>query len=305
MTSSNSSLPALSLIAMPGRVKPMVELAVEVERRGFAGVYVPSMGDALGYCEAMAAVTERIRLGTSIVNIYTRHPRDWAQSASLVHELSNGRFDFGVGVSHDSINSYLGVTTGKPLADMRRYVDELRKGAGRAELPPVVLAALRDPMVKLAGEIGDGCVFANASRSYLPHSKSVLPEDKRDDDAFFFGNMIPTCISDDAAAAAARNRKTMEFYLTLPNYREYWKKAGYVEEMEGAEAAVAAGRNDTLGDFMTDRWLADCTMFGTATQVRDQLDAWRDAGLRDPIIVASSAAGNQMKAVEEVFAAFG
>jgi alkanesulfonate monooxygenase SsuD/methylene tetrahydromethanopterin reductase-like flavin-dependent oxidoreductase (luciferase family) len=302
---STNSLPAISLIAMPGRAKPMLELASEVERRGYAGVYVPSIADAFGFCEALALTTKRMRLGTSIVNIYTRHPRDWAQSAALVHELADGRFDFGLGVSHASINSYLGVTTGKPLADMRRFVEELRKGAGRAELPPVVLASLRDPMVKLAGEIGDGAVFANASRSYLPHSKSVLPEAKREDPDFFFGNMIPTCVSDDTAAAAARNRKTMEFYLTLPNYREYWKKAGYVEEMMAAEAAVEAGDKDKITAAMTDKWLADCTMFGSASQVREQLEAWTDAGLRNPIIVPSSASGNQMKAVEEVFETFG
>lgn len=301
---SDPSLPAISLIAMPGRVRPMLELGAEVERRGFAGVYVPSMADAFGFCEALALTTARMRMGTSIVNIYTRHPRDWAQSAALLHELAGGRFDFGLGVSHDSINTYLGVSTGKPLTDMRRFVEDLRKGAGKAELPPVVLAAMRDPMVKLAGEIADGCVFANASRSYLPHSKSVLPDGKRDSPEFFFGNMIPTCISDDIDAAAARNRKTMEFYLTLPNYREYWKKAGYVEEMLAAEAAVGAGEKHKLGDCMGDKWLADCTMFGTASQVREQLQAWTDAGLRDPIIVPSSAAGNQFKAVEEVFAAF-
>jgi alkanesulfonate monooxygenase SsuD/methylene tetrahydromethanopterin reductase-like flavin-dependent oxidoreductase (luciferase family) len=282
----------------------MLELGAEVERRGFAGVYVPSMADAFGFCEALALTTARMRMGTSIVNIYTRHPRDWAQSAALLHELAGGRFDFGLGVSHDSINTYLGVSTGKPLTDMRRFVEDLRKGAGKAELPPVVLAAMRDPMVKLAGEIADGCVFANASRSYLPHSKSVLPDGKRDSPEFFFGNMIPTCISDDIDAAAARNRKTMEFYLTLPNYREYWKKAGYVEEMQAAEAAVGAGEKHKLGDCMSDKWFADCTMFGTASQVRQQLEAWADAGLRDPIIVPSSATGNQFKAVEELFAAF-
>jgi len=302
---SDRSLPALSLIAVPAKAKKMIAVAQEAERRGYAGVYVPSMADAFGFCEALALSTERMRMGTSIVNIYTRHPRDWAQSVALVHELAGGRFDFGVGVSHDSINAYLGVSTGKPLADMRRFVEDLRKGAGRAELAPVVLAGLRDPMVKLAGEIAEGCVFANASRSYLPHSKSVLPADKRDSTDFFFGNMIPTCVSDDVAAAAARNRKTMEFYLTLPNYREYWKKAGYVEEMEAAEAAVAAGDKEKITACMTDKWLADCTMFGTASQVREQLEAWVDAGLRDPIIVPSSAVGNQAKAVEEIFETFG
>jgi alkanesulfonate monooxygenase SsuD/methylene tetrahydromethanopterin reductase-like flavin-dependent oxidoreductase (luciferase family) len=302
---SDERMPAVSLIAVPGRVKQTIELATEIERRGYAGIYVPSLADAFGFCEALALTTERIRFGTSIVNIYTRHPRDWAQSAALLHELSEGRFVFGVGVSHDAMNAYLGVRTGKPLHDMRKFVADLRAGAGKAELPPVVLAALRDPMVKLAGEIGDGLVFANGARSFMAHSRGVLPADRAGNASFFFGNMIPTCISDDVDAAAARNRKTMVFYLTLPNYREYWKKAGYGEEMAAVERALENGEKERLTELMTDRWLADCTLFGNATRVREQLEAWYDAGVTTPILVPSSAAGNQMKAFEELFATFG
>ena len=53
--------------------------------------------------------------------------------------------------------------------------------------------------------------------------------------------MIPTVIDDDRAAAAAINRRTLTGYVALPNYRNYWKAAGYVEEMEAIEAAIAAG----------------------------------------------------------------
>jgi hypothetical protein len=55
---------------------------------------------------------------------------------------------------------------------------------------------------------------------------------------------------------------------------------------------------------MSDRWLADCTLFGPATKVREGVDAWREAGIRTPILVPSSTAGGQMKAFEELFAAF-
>jgi hypothetical protein len=55
---------------------------------------------------------------------------------------------------------------------------------------------------------------------------------------------------------------------------------------------------------MSDKWLADATLFGPAAQVRDGIDRWRDAGVTTPIVVPSSAAGNQLKAVEELFAAY-
>jgi hypothetical protein len=56
--------------------------------------------------------------------------------------------------------------------------------------------------------------------------------------------------------------------------------------------------------YLTDRWLADNTLFGPAAKVRDGVGAWRDAGVHTPILVPSSANGNQNKAIEEIFAAF-
>ena len=138
----------------------------------------------------------------------------------------------------------------------------------------------------------------------MAESLSVLPAGKRRDPGFLVANMIPTCISDDIEAAKAVNRRTLTRYTMLPNYRNYWKKAGYVEEMAAIEAAVAAGREADIPSLMSDRWLADATLFGPAAAVREGVAAWRAAGVSTPILVPSSASGNQLKAVEEIFAAF-
>ena len=148
-----SRLPAVALAAVPGRRRATLELARELEAKGFAGAYCASFGDALGLCEALALTTERIPFGTAIANLYTRHVSDYAQTAALIHELSGGRFHFGVGVSHAPVNDRLGVRTGKPLADMRAFVEAYRKHDRFGALPPVVVAALRKRMVALAGEI--------------------------------------------------------------------------------------------------------------------------------------------------------
>ena len=167
-----------------------------------------------------------------------------------------------------------------------------------------MVAALRKRMVALAGEIGDGVVFANAARSHMRESLSALPAAKRSDPAFFVGDMIPTCISDDRAAAMERNRKTLVMYVSLPNYRNYWIEAGYAEEMAAIAKAIERGERDRVTSLMSDRWLADVSLFGTAAEVREGVEAWFDAGVRTPILVPSSAAGNQIKAFEELFAAF-
>ena len=258
----------------------------------------------MALCQSIAHVTERIPFGTSIANLYTRHVSEWAQHAAFVHEISGGRFRFGVGVSHRPMNDRLGIATGKPLGEMRSFVEQVRGAKRIGDLPPLVLAGLRKKMVALAGEVGDGVVFANVARSHVPETLTALPEGKQHDDTFFIGDMIPTCISDDREAAAAVNRRTLTMYLHLPNYRNYWKEAGYEDEMTAIEAAIAAGESEKLPGLMTDRWLADCTLLGSVAEVRDGLEAWFDAGVTTPILVPSSAAGGQKKAFEELFAAF-
>jgi alkanesulfonate monooxygenase SsuD/methylene tetrahydromethanopterin reductase-like flavin-dependent oxidoreductase (luciferase family) len=160
-------------------------------------------------------------------------------------------------------------------------------------------------MVALAGELAQGVVFANVSRPHMARSLAALPPAKRSDPDFFIGNMIPTCINDDVEAAKAVNRRTLTHYAFLPNYRNYWKEAGYVEEMEAIEKAIAEDRRDDVPKYLSDTWLANTTLFGPAAKVRDGVAAWRAAGVHTPILVPSSAAGNQMRAIEEVFAAFG
>jgi alkanesulfonate monooxygenase SsuD/methylene tetrahydromethanopterin reductase-like flavin-dependent oxidoreductase (luciferase family) len=169
-------------------------------------------------------------------------------------------------------------------------------------MPKVVLATLRTKMLQLAVEVGDGAVWANGARSHMRDSLAAvtLPTDRD----FFVGNMIPTVIDDDREAAAAVNRKTLTGYVALPNYRNYWKEAGYVEEMEAIEAALAKGDWAALPGLMSDRWLSDVTLYGSAAEVREGVEAWFEAGVSTPILVPSSTSGGQLKALEELFSAF-
>lgn len=300
----STRMPAVSLAAVPGRRLTTLELAKEIEKRGFTGIYCPSFGDGLALCEALAFATNELHFGTSITPIYTRQPNDFAQMVSFIHEVSNGRFHFGIGVSHEPALKRLGITAGKPLADTRKFVEDLKATPRAGEMPPITLATLRKKMIALSAEIGDGMVFANGSRTHMGSSLSALPEGKQNDDNFFIGNMIPTCISDDIEAAKAINRRTLTGYVSLPNYRNYWKEAGYVEEMTAIENAINSGEHKKVTELMSDSWLGDVTLFGPVSKVREEVEAWFDSGIKTPILVPSSAAGNQMKAFEELFSAF-
>jgi alkanesulfonate monooxygenase SsuD/methylene tetrahydromethanopterin reductase-like flavin-dependent oxidoreductase (luciferase family) len=302
---STNRMPAISLAAVPGRRQRTVDLAVEIERRGFTGIHCPSMGDAMALCLSIAHVTETIEFGTAIQPIYFQHPNDLATTAGYINEISDGRFRLGLGVTHGPVHQRMGFEVGKPLSDMRDYVAAMRGAADQVGgLPPITLATLRDRMVELSLETAEGAVWANASRSRMGHSLGLIPAERLDE-GFWIGNMIPTVIDDDREAGAARNRATLSGYVALPNYRNYWKDAGYEEEMAAVEAALAAKDKDAVLVAMSDRWLSDCTLYGSVGAVRDGIEAWFEAGVANPILVPSSTSGGQMKAFEELFAAFG
>lgn len=189
---------------------------------------------------------------------------------------------------------------GPPLSDMRNFVDALHAAARfGGPLPPIYLATLRDRMLNLATEIGQGALWANASFTHSVQQVQRVAAEKITE-GFYLANMIPTVISDDKAAARAANRDTMAVYVRLPNYRNYWKACGYIEEMEAIEAAIVNGNKKDHTKFMSDAWLDDCTLSGSANEVREGLDRWYDIGIQ-PIAVMSSLSGGQVKAVGELF----
>jgi hypothetical protein len=115
---------------------------------------------------------------------------------------------------------------------------------------------------------------------------------------------VPTCIDEDHAAAAGVMRKTLTSYVKLPNYQNYWMEAGYAEEMTAIRAAIARRDDAAVQAAMSDRWLSDVTLFGSAKVVRDGVEAWQAVGVKTVIVVPSSTRGGQMVAFEELITAY-
>src|SRR3984885_7212021 len=147
------SLPAISLGPVPGRRRPPLGLPRQVARRGFAGIFSPSMFGNMSLCEALAWNTTNIPFGTAIAPIYQRTIGDFAQSTAMMHEVSGGRFRLGIGVAHGPSHVRMGVAPGKPLGDIREFVEKFRAQDTFGALPPIIVAALRQKMVALAGEL--------------------------------------------------------------------------------------------------------------------------------------------------------
>ena len=69
-------------------------------------------------------------------------------------------------------------------------------------------------------------------------------------------------------------RETIAHYWGMPNYRNYGKEAGYLDEMDAAEAASAEGHIDEVPNYLTDRWLSDCALYGPAARIREEVEQW-------------------------------
>ncbi|MEY2744957.1 MAG: hypothetical protein RJA65_960 [Actinomycetota bacterium] len=294
------------MVAPAKKRHAILELARRAEELKFAGIACPSLGATMGLCVSLAHSTNEIKFWTSIQPIYYSHAIEMANTAAHIHEVSNGRFALGLGVSHGPVIDRLGATTATPLADIKNYLATMKaQERFSGDLPPIYLAALRNKMMHLASEISNGAIWANASRKSIATQIALLPDSKRSN--MFLANMIPTVISDDVEAARAIHRKTLVGYVTLPNYRNYWRACGYGEQMDAFEKVLSESakesRNTEIISAMDNEWLDDCTISGDVDTVRERLYGWSQIGVL-PIAVMSSTSGGQAQAISQLFDAF-
>lgn len=294
------------MVAPAKKRQAILDLARRAEELNFAGIACPSLGATIGLCVSLAHSTSTIKFWTSIQPIYYSHAIEMANTAAHIHEISNGRFGLGLGVSHGPVINRLGATTATPLADIKDYLETMKaQERFSGELPPIYLAALRNKMLQLASEISSGAIWANASRKNITTQLALLPNSRSSE--FFLANMIPTVISGDIEAARAIHRKTLIGYVTLPNYRNYWRACGYDEQINAFEKILTEStkenRNAEIISAMDNEWLDDCTLSGDADTVRQGLYGWSQLGVL-PIAVMSSTSGGQTQAIGQLFDAF-
>ena len=180
-----SQLPAL----VDGQSWRAVARSTPIERRASWYFGVESFGNVSHAPPAFA--TQRIPSRDRAV--YAQAVDEFAQNSAYLHEVSGGRFQFGIGIAHAPAYARFEVKPGKPLGDTRAFVEKFKAHTEYGKLPPVILATLRKRMIALSAEIGDGLIFASGSRAYMPDSLSALPPTRRRDPDFFIGNRVRTC----------------------------------------------------------------------------------------------------------------
>ena len=274
-----------------------VARAKAAERLGYESVWTTQMPDARDAAVVLAAYaseTTRIKLGTGVLPIYTRHPTAMVQMAASLDELSGGRFILGIGISHKvTVEGMWGLKLDSPVDAMREYLTIVRAGLRdgqtsfegthftarslysaprRAEIP-IMLSALNPRMLDLAGEMADGVVLYMCTPDYVrdhivPAVKAGREKVGKTLEGFDIVSAVPVCLTTDRAAAHDVFRKTVGRYASLPYYRKMMDASGLGAELE----------QDPIGE----RVLDELAGIGDEARVRDVIHRYREAGVTLP-----------------------
>ena len=263
------------------------DLFRRAEAAGYDDLWTGETNGADGFTPLAAAVTDTIRLGTGVVNPYTRGPAILAQHAAALQDASGGRFVLGIGSSSNVIvERWNDVPFVKPLSAVRDAIATLRpvltgeRGHGGFKLEtapttpiPIVVAALRGRMLALAAAEGDGA-FSN----WLPLSgvRQVV-------DAFgapekelvcrFF------CIPEPAEEAMGLAKWMFAAYGTVGVYADFFRWLGWGERIEPMLAAWKAGDRAEALELVPEELVREIFLFGTPEQMRERARAFVEAGI--------------------------
>ncbi len=292
------------------------QAAVLAEELGYSCVTMgESWGeDALTSLAQIAAVTSRMRIGTSIVPVFARSPANLAMSALNMDRMSEGRFSLGLGTSGRLvIEDFHGEKFAKPLTRMREYIDIVRKAARGERLDhdgeffhtkrfqlrfppyratlPIYIAALSPPSLRLTGELADGWLPIFLAPSRMAAAVAELEAGARAAGRaladIVISPQVSIYVTDDAGAARDRERPHIAFYIGGMGvfYHQYMHRIGFGADADRVRQAWEARDRDGAARLVTDEMVDAMTIIGTPTQCRDQIQAFFDAGVREVRLV--------------------
>jgi F420-dependent oxidoreductase-like protein len=294
----------------------VVAFARTAEECGYEAIFVPEAWgrDAFVTLGALARVTERIGLGTGIVNVYSRTPALLAMAAMTLDELSGGRAILGLGTSGQRvIEGWHGVPMARPLRRLRETTEAVRAIVGGSRrgysgetlsiapgfavtLPrpreriPIYHASLTPRGIRQCAEMADGWLpyFASPAtlRADLSAIDGTLRATGRERGAFTVAPLLPVFVSDDEASARAVLRRHLAFYIGGMGrfYREAVARHGFGDAVEKIRSLWDARQRDAAADAVTDSLLDAFAIVGDARRCRARLDDYRAAGADLPIV---------------------
>ncbi len=237
-----------------------IDFVTTVERLGYdTQWYSEAMGfESMAFGSFLLAHTQRLKIGSSIANIYARDAVASRNGLKTLGRISNDRYVLGLGVSHvPLVEHFRGHTYGKPVAAMRHYLEQMRAEQPDADTWPVVIAALGPRMLELAAELTQGAIPYNVTPEHTAQARAVLGPDK------WLAVEQKFCLESDPDKALELARAELSRYMVLPNYANNWRRLGF---------------NADIQDGGNARFLNAMVVWGDEAAVRARVREHFDAG---------------------------
>lgn len=244
------------------------------------------------------------KIGSSIINVYSRSPSSIAMGAVTVDTISNGRLVLGLGTSSPPIvEEFHGYKFENPVSRMKEYVEIIRLALSGKKINysgqifnlknfnllikpprdkiPIYLAAVNQRMVNLAWDIADGVIFYLRPIKEMEETIQKMQNKKKIDVTC----QLITCVSNDSEKAITRAKQTLAFYISVGKiYRKFLEKNGFESETKNIFEEFKKSGFKSNYELITDKMLKSLTVCGTSDQCQKQLNKFKKTGIDLPII---------------------
>ena len=287
-------------------VEQVIECTKMISETNIDSIWIPETWgmENFSMLGAVSSETKSQKIGSSIINIYSRSPSTISMGAATTDTLSNGRLILGLGTSSVPIvEDFHGNEFETPVQRMREYVEIIRLSLSKKQINysgkifnlknftllikpkrqsiPIYLAAINQRMVNLAWELGDGVIFYLRPLDEMKKTISKMQTERKIDVAC----QIITCISNNSEEAIQRAKKTLAFYISVGKvYREFLAKNGFENETNNIFEEFKKSGFKSNYELITDSMLNSLCISGSPEEVKVQLEKFRDTGINLPII---------------------
>ena len=300
----------------------IVECAQLAESLGYDSVWMAEGhgGDQFAVLAAVAAQTERVKLGTCISSVFVRSAPTIAMSAAVVDQLSGGRFILGLGSSHKvQVEPEHGVPYAKPVTRVRETAEVVRRllRDGRVSFQgetvtiekyelwfeplrpslPIYFSGVRPTMIGVCGEEADGVILVfttlDTGAKARQHIAAGAEISGRDPGAVDVTSLIPTAVADDPADAFDALRPGVAMYTGFfPRYNRMATEQGFGDEAAAIAEAWARGDHEAANRAVSDAHIGSVCIAGTPAQCRERIAAYHASGIDLPMIAPMATGPN-------------
>lgn len=289
-------------VPLPGPLHSHREKLAELADLGYTDIWSAEADGADGFTPlALAAAWEpRLRLGTAIIPAYTRAPACFAQSVATLADAAPGRFAIGIGSSSNVIvERWNGVPFEEPYRKVRDVVRFLRDalsgekvakaydtfeiqgfrlGIRPEQTPPILVAALREGMLKLAGREADGVIINWLAPEDVPRVVGVVGEAAGGEDREVVARIF-CCPSENAEVVRSAAKFAIAAYLNVPVYAEFHRWLGRAEVLQPMWDAWQAGDRKAALAAIPDSLVDELIVHGSPAACRERIQAYFDNGV--------------------------